>query len=74
MKTLPIEEAKECFQAVCKEALSGEVIRFQTSDGSLLQLTPVPAAPSRPSGAELARCYDDNGWATFENHGGSASD
>jgi hypothetical protein len=73
VKTLSIEEAKGCFQAVCEEALAGEIIRLQTADGSLLELTPVPAALSPLSGEQLARCYEDNNWAAFENHCGAAS-
>jgi hypothetical protein len=73
VKTLSIEEAKGSFDAVCQEALAGEIIRFQTSDGSLLELTPVPAALSALSEEQIARCYDDSEWAAFENHCGTAS-
>jgi len=74
VKTLSIEEAQERFQAVCEEALAGEIIRLQTSDGSLLELTPVPAMPAAFSDEQLALCYDDNEWATFENRCGTTSD
>jgi len=73
VKTLSIEEAKGCFQAVCEEALAGEIIRLQTSDGSLLELTPVSVASAPLSGEQLSECYEDNNWAAFENHCGSAS-
>lgn len=73
VKTLSIEEAKGCFQAVCEAAMAGEVIRLQTSDGSLLELTRVPAVSAPMAGEQLARCYEDSNWAAFENHCGAAS-
>jgi hypothetical protein len=73
VKTLSIEEAKGSFDAVCQEALAGEIIRFQTADGSLLELTPVPPASAVLSEEQIARCHDDGDWAAFENHCGSAS-
>jgi len=76
MKVLSIEEAQARFAAVCEEALAGEVIRLQVANGSLLELTPVPAAPpvSALSAQELAECYHDADWAAFENHCAKASD
>ena len=74
VKTLSIEEAKGRFQAVCEEALAGEVIRFRTADGSLLELTPVPPNQPKLTEAELSQCYEDNEWAVFENRCGAASD
>jgi hypothetical protein len=74
VKTLSIKDAEGRFMAVCEEALAGEVIRFQMADGSLLELTPVPAAPAPLSDEQLALCYEDTEWAAFENRCGTASD
>ena len=74
MKLLSIEEAQGQFQAICEEALAGEVIRLQLTNGSLLELTPVPAAPPALSDQQLAHCYEDSDWAAFENHCATASD
>ena len=76
MKLLSIEEAQAQFTAVCEEALAGEVIRLQLANGSLIELMPVPALPPAPAltDKELADCYNDAGWAAFENHCAQASD
>jgi hypothetical protein len=74
VKTLSIEEAEGHFKAVCEEALAGEVIRLRMADGSLLELTPVTALPAALPDEQLARCYEDNEWAAFENRCGAASD
>ena len=74
MKTLSIEEAQRRFQAVCDEALAGEVIRFQLANGSLLELTPVPAVSAALPGGQLAQCYEDKEWAEFENRCATASE
>jgi len=74
VKTLSIEEAEGQFKAVCEKALAGEVIRLQMANGSLLELTPATAAAAPLSDEQLARCYEDNEWAVFENRCGTASD
>jgi hypothetical protein len=75
MKVFTVAEAQEKLDAVCKEALAGEVIRLQGANGSLLELTPVRlASPVTPlSERELAECYGDDDWASFENHCAKAS-
>ena len=75
MKVLTINEAREQLDAVCQEALAGEVIRLQRPDGALLELTAVPVAPSVTplSDRQLAECYHDADWAAFENHCAKAS-
>ncbi|MBE0545397.1 MAG: hypothetical protein IH623_28995 [Verrucomicrobia bacterium] len=74
MKLLSIEEAQGQFQAICDEALAGEVIRFQLANGSVLELKPVQWVPPALSEQQLARCYEDSEWAAFENHCAAASD
>ena len=74
MKLLSIEEAQGQFKAICEQALAGEVIRLQLANGSLLELTPVTASPPALSDQQLAQCYEDSDWASFENHCASASD
>jgi hypothetical protein len=75
MKVLTVNEAREQLDAVCQEALAGEVIRLQRADGALLELTAVPVAPSVTplSDQQLADCYRDADWAEFENHCAKAS-
>jgi hypothetical protein len=73
VKVLSIEEAQARFDAVCREVMSGEIIRLQLTDGALIQLTPVPTVTPL-SDRELAECYADEDWAAFENHCGKASD
>lgn len=70
VKVLTVNEARERLDAVCLEALAGEVIRLQRADGALLELTAVPVAPSVTplSDEQLADCYRDADWAEFENH------
>ncbi len=76
MKVLTVDEAREKLDAVCEEALAGEVIRLQRTNGSLLELTPVTPvsciAPLSPQ--QLAECYTDAEWAKFENDCAKASD
>jgi hypothetical protein len=76
MKVLTVDEARERLDAVCEEALAGEVIRLQRTNGSLLELTPVPAVSwiAPLSAQQLADCYEDTEWAEFENHCAKASD
>lgn len=74
MKMLSIEEAQGQFQAICEEALAGEVVRLQLANGAVLQLTPVPAMPPASSVQQLAQCYEGSDWAAFENHCAAASD
>ena len=76
MKLLSIEEAQARFNAVCEEALAGEVIRLRHANGALLELLPISSRPeeSRLSEKELAESYDDTDWAVFENHCAKASE
>jgi hypothetical protein len=75
MKVLSTQEASQRLDAVCKEALAGEVIRLRPTNGSLLELTPVPIVTptAAPSPQELADCYSDPEWAEFENGCSQAS-
>jgi len=75
MKVLTVVEAQQKLEAVCEEALAGEVIRLQGANGSLLELTPVrfASAVAPLSERELAECYGDADWASFENHCAKAS-
>ena len=73
--SVSIEEAPTKFPVLCEEVLAGEVIRLQLANGALLELTPVPAVPlAALSEQQLAECYDDAGWAAFENRCAKASD
>ena len=74
MKVLSIEEAQRQFKAICEEAVAGEIIRLQLTNGSVLELAPVPSVPPALATQQLAECYEDSEWATFENHCGKASD
>ena len=76
MKLLTVEEAQAQFATVCQEAVAGEVIRLQLANGALIQLTPVPVVSpvAELSDRELAECYEDREWASFENHCGLASE
>ena len=76
MKVLPIDQVQTRLDAVCQQALAGEIIRLQMTSGALLELTPVPGTPSSPalSAQDLAKSYDDEEWAAFENHCGRSSD
>jgi len=76
MKVLSMEEAQVRFPAICREALAGEVIRLKLADGALLELMPVPSAPTAQplSQQQLQECYNDTEWADFENNCGKASD
>ena len=75
MKTLSIEEAQGHFQAVCEAVLAGEVIRLQAANGAILELRPVQdSAVAALSDEELAKCYEDQDWAAFENRCAAASD
>jgi hypothetical protein len=76
MKVISLDEAKLHLPAIFEEALSGEVIRFRSSSGAELELTPVVKLPPRSelSTEELADSYNDGEWATFENNCGKASD
>jgi hypothetical protein len=75
MKVLTVNEAQQRLDAVCQEALAGEVIRLQRADGTLVELTAVPVAPAVTplSDQQLADCYGDAEWAEFENHCAKAS-
>jgi hypothetical protein len=75
VKTLTILEAQGHFQAVCEAALAGEVIRLQTPGGAVLELRSVQDnATAALSDEALAKCYEDQDWAAFENHCSAASD
>lgn len=76
MKVISLDEAKLHLPAIVEEALSGEVIRFRSSSGAELELTPVVKLPARLefSAEELADSYNDAEWAAFENNCGKASD
>lgn len=74
VKTLSVQEAQGHFVAVCEAARAGEVIRLQMADGSLLELTSVPATPGALPNEQLAACYEDPDWAAFENRCATASD
>ena len=74
VKTVSIEEAQAHLKTVCEEALGGEEVRLKMANGTLLALAPLPAAPAVLSDEQLAKCYDDNEWAEFENHCAAAND
>jgi hypothetical protein len=75
MKVLTVNEAQERLDAVCQEAIAGEVIRLQRADGTLVELKAVLVAPevTSLSDRQLADCYSDPDWAEFENHCAKAS-
>jgi hypothetical protein len=76
MKVLSLEEARAQLDAVCQEALAGEVIRFQLPHGKAVELIPVVSVPKIPplTALQLQECYEDEDWAAFENRCGKASD
>ena len=51
-----------------------EVVRLKMSNGSLLELAPVSTTPAALSDEQLAKCYEDNEWAAFENRCAAAND
>ena len=71
MKVISTEEARTQLDAVCDQALAGEIVRLRNRAGALVELTPVSADLDAQS---LAECYEDGEWAAFENHCGKASD
>ena len=76
MKVISIDDAKTQLDAVCDQALAGEVIRLRNRNGALVELLPVAAGPmpARLDAQELGECYEDEEWAAFENHCGKSSD
>lgn len=76
VKVLSIEDAQTRLDAVCEEALSGQVIRIRVSNGALLELMPIPAAPHAGAlrAQQVQQCYEDTDWAAFENGCAKASD
>ena len=76
LKVISLDEARSRLPALFEEALAGEIIRFRSSSGAELELTPIQKPPTRVefSREELARAYDDQEWADFENRCGKASD
>lgn len=76
MKVISVDEAQAQLNAVCEQALAGEVIRLRNSSGALVELTPVSmaSAPQALDPERLAACYQDEEWAAFENRCAQASD
>jgi hypothetical protein len=76
MKEFSIAEAQAQLDAVCAQALEGEIVRLRRPNGALVELTPVPAVlvVTPLSDEQLAACYEDVEWATFENHCAAAND
>ena len=74
MKVISIEDARTQLDAVCDQALAGEVIRLRNRDGALVELTPVGTERKGLDAQRLAECYEDGEWAAFENHCAKASD
>ena len=77
MKIIPVAQAMQRLPAICEEALSGEIIRFQAASGAELELTPITKgvfAVQPFTDSELASCYEDADWAAFENNCGQASE
>ncbi len=74
MKVISIDDARTQLDAVCNQALAGEVIRLRNRDGALVELTPVGSAQGDLDAQRLAECYEDGEWAAFENHCAKASD
>jgi hypothetical protein len=70
MKVLSVQEAQRHLAAVCDEALNGEIVRVQLSNGEKIQLTPVGSEVD----AALLEYGDESEWAEFENKCAKASD
>ncbi len=74
MKVISIDDARTQLDAVCDQALAGEIVRLRNRAGALVELTPVRMEPAGVDSQSLAECYEDGEWAAFENHCAKASD
>jgi len=74
MKVISIDDARTQLDAVCDEALAGNVIRLRNRAGALVELTPVGLELAGLDAQQLAASYADEEWAAFENHCAKASD
>jgi hypothetical protein len=75
MKEISIDEAQSQLDAVCDQALAGEVIRLRSRAGALVEITPV-ATGTTATGLNASSGSEDEDaeWAAFENHCARASD
>ena len=74
MKVISTDDARKQLEAVCDQALAGEIVRLRNRAGALVELTPVRMEPAGVDSQSLAECYEDGDWAAFENHCAKASD